>query len=542
MKKDIIINATINEVRVAIVENNKLAELFIETPDKKKTVGNIYLGKVNKIAESINAAFIDIGQKQDAFLHFSDIDESLEHFEASEKKSNKNIEKKIDENDKNHFTSDSEIALRKAKSLKQVTTHTKFNTKKSGNIKINLEPGQFIIVQVVREAYSTKGVRVSTKVGIPGRYVVFLPFNKILGISKKITSLEEKKRLKTLARNYLPKGMGCIIRTAAEGKSELELKKDWESLYEIWKEIEKKVKNATKPMLLYQDMPLAFSVIRDLFTKDVRFVFVDSKKIYKEIVSYLKQTSPHLVDKVQLYTGESSIFKHFGIENELKQLYNRKILLPSGGSIVIDQTEAMFVIDVNSGKSIQGIQQEKNAFKTNLEAGYEIARQIRLRDISGMILVDFIDLFDDKLKMKLYKFMKKELSKDRAKTTVYPLTQLGIMQITRQRISQNIFEKLSQTCPMCNGLGKIASKAVVLNSIEAWLKEFRSHSKEFRLILKVHPHTASFLTEGTISRLTKLMLKYFVKIKLLQDEHINIDKFQFFSVKRQTDITNEYLK
>ncbi len=555
MKKEIIINSATNEVRIAITEEGKLAEFFIELPEKERSIGNVYFGKVSKIITGINAAFIDIGRGQDAFLHFSDIDLSLDNLATDEDEDEEDADE-FDEDDEIfedlNFTDNTktpepeiqDIALRKAKTQTQKNNSdslSTFKTKKMGNVQINLEEKQFVLVQIVREAYSQKGVRVTTKIAIPGRYTVLLPFDGIIGISKKIASVRERKRLRYLAKTSLPKGFGCIIRTAAHGITEDELLKDWENLLTKWSEIENKVKKSESPCIVYQDMELATSIIRDLFTKDVERVICDSKKLYKEIVEYLKWASPSLVEKVEHYDGKKSIFDAYNIEKELELTYKRKIQLPSGGSIVLDQTEAMLVIDVNSGKSISEKYQEQNAFNTNLEALKEIARQIRIRDNAGIIIIDFIDVNNENSRKKLYLAMKKELSRDRAKAVVYPLTQLCIMQLTRQRINQNINEKLTENCPMCHGRGRIQSKSFLISSIERWLKNFRTHSKEFRVVLNVHPHVASYLTEGTISRLSKLMLKYFVKIKVLQNEHIPIDSFKFESVRRNKDITQEYM-
>ncbi len=541
MKKEIIINSTINEDRIAITEDGNLAELFIEFADSERSIGNIYLGKVTKVVPGINAAFIDIGAKQDAFLHFSDVDESLEDIlgEGELPKRKKKGKDKKNGGEKRFENLSAAIALRKIKPSggKGVI----FRTKKLGKVHINLEPGQKIIVQVAREAYSSKGVKVTTKIGIPGRYTVLLPFDSAIGISRKITSLEERRRLRRLARSILPEKYGCIIRTAAIHKTDKELLGDWQKLLEIWKDIEKKVEKMDKPGLLYQDLKVATSVIRDLFTPDVKKVAVDSKKLYKEIVSYLKSTSPQLIDKVEFYSGKKPIFDHFGIEKELASTYERKVKLPSGGSIVIDQTEAMVVIDVNSGKSISGSEQEKTALETNLEAIKEIARQIRLRDIGGIILVDIIDMKKPQNKRKILEVAKKELSRDRSITMVYPLTQLSLLQITRQRINQNIAEKITEPCPLCQGTGRVMSKAVVSNAIERWLKNFRASSREFRLILQVHPRIAEYLSEGAISKLAKMMIKYFVKVKLRQNDSLKIDDFRFISVKTQKDITRDYL-
>lgn len=531
MNKKIIINSTLNEVRVAITENEKLAEFYIELPDKERFIGNIYLGKVNRIVQGINAAFIDVGLKHDAFLHFSDVDESLEKTLF------------LDEDDDDEDLSEqAAIALRKSypKQKKKTRNGPTFNTKRSGKVQINLQPKQDVIVQVVREAYGHKGVKVTSKIAMPGRYLVLLPFDKLMGVSRKINSYNERRRLRKIARKFIPDGYGCIIRTVAVNRNEKELVADWKSLMETWEEIEKKVQKSKSPSLLYQDMQLAASVIRDLFSSQIERVVIDSKKLHKEIVNYLKKASPSLVNKVHHYSGNKPIFETFGIEGELAKTYKRKLPLPSGGSIVIDQTEAMIVIDVNSGRATEQ-EQEKNALKTNLEAMSEITRQIRLRDYGGMIIIDYIDMMRESNRKKLYNEMKKDLQRDRAKTVIYPLTQIGLMQMTRQRINQNISEKTSEICPMCNGTGRVTSKIVQLNSIERWLKNFRHRSKEFRLILQVHPHMADYLTTGTISRISRLMIKYFVKIKIQQNPHMMIDDFRFISSRKQKDITSEYL-
>jgi ribonuclease G len=552
MRKEIIINSAMNEVRIAITEDAKLAELFIESAENERSVGNIYLGRVNKVIQGINAAFIDIGLNQDAFLHFSDVDETLENLYTDDDDDTENEPELENENpdDLSGFSNlkpankiSADVALRKVKAVQKTNVdahHATFKTKKMGNVQINLEPNQNVIVQIVREAYGSKGVRVTTKIGLPGRYVVLLPFDNVIGISKKINSLPERKRLRFLAKNNLPKGIGCIIRTASSGKSEDELLKDYKDLLEKWQEIERKVKKATRPGLVHQDMELATSVVRDLFTTDVHRVAIDSKKLYKEITSYLRWAAPRLVDKVEFYNGSGSIFEYFGVEKELDQTYQRKVFLAGGGSIVIDQTEAMFIIDINSGRAIQEQQQEQNAFNTNIEALKEIARQIRLRDMSGMVLIDFIDMANETHRRKIYTEMRKELSRDRAKTVVYPLTQLSIMQITRQRINQYITEKITEICPTCEGRGRVASKAVLVNAIERWLKNFRAVSREFRVILMIHPAIANYLTEGTLTRLSRLMIKYFIKIKIQQNDHLSIDQFKFISVKTQKDITQEF--
>lgn len=573
MKKEIYINGSVNEVRIAITENGKLAEYFIEQPEKARSIGNIYYGKVNNIVNNISAAFIDIGSNQDAFLPFSEIEEGFESLLTDDDDfgldgdNSEEVKKEAEplEIDYEEFSDDSDDSKSATMAesandgnetlIEESTQEESKDAKKTDKTKkgrnprqskrpvkkeIELKEKQNIIVQVVREAYAQKGAKVTTRIALPGRHVVFLPFDNILGISKKIRSGQERRRLRTLAKQVLPKGSGCIIRTAAEEKSEIELKRDWEDLIEKWKEIEYKIKANDPPMLLYQDMQLAASVIRDLFTKDVTKVYIDSRKLHKEIASYLQWASPQLFEKIELYEGQKPIFDNFGIEKAIENSYRRKIDLPAGGSIVIDQTEAMFVIDVNTSKSSEKMQ-EQNYLKTNLEAAIEAARQIRIRDMSGIILIDFIDMHTEASRKKLFSVMRNEIRKDRAKTMIYPLTMLGLMQITRQRINQNISEKVTEKCPTCNGRGRIASKAVLINSMDRWLKNFRNDSSEFRLRLQVHPHIADYITDGTLSKISKLMIKYFVKINLEQTELVQIDQFRFISVKKSKDITSEYL-
>ncbi|MGI6369773.1 MAG: Rne/Rng family ribonuclease [Ignavibacteria bacterium] len=541
MRKEIIINSTINEVRVAITEDGHLAELYIEVPEKEKLLGNVYYGKVNKVVTGINAAFIDIGLQQDAFLHFSDFEETNNiNFDNNDD----DIATAIVDEASNDADDASNISIKKPDNVGNITKEfAKFSTKSSGDIVINLQENKEILVQVVREAYSHKGMKVGTKIAIPGRYVVLLPFERMIGISRKIRSHHERNRLRKLARKALPEGFGCIIRTASVGKKEEELISDWENLLLAWSEAEKKIEYARKqqtPMLIYQDMLLADSVIRDLFKDDISRVVIDSKVMFKNVISYLETAAPNLVNKVEYYTGIAPIFEVLGIEKELARTTKRVLPLTSGGDIVIDKAEALTVIDVNSGRSNE-TDQEKNALKTNLEATREIARQLRLRDIGGIIIVDFIDMQSEQNKRQLLNEVRNEIRHDKAKVVAYPLTQLGLMQITRQRINQNLGEKISDICPTCSGSGRIPSKSTLLNSIEKWLKTFRQKSNEFKITLLVHPQIAEYLTEGNMPIISRLMIKYFIKINVQQNDSIGIDKFRVISNRKQKDITQEFL-
>lgn len=547
MKKEILISSTLNEVRIAITEDGKLAEYFVELPDKEKFVGNIYLGKVTRILPSLNAAFVDIGLNQNAFLHFSDVDERFKQVIFDE---DEGIQSEKEDysaiNNGNHnssvITEINSLIEDLSNKPKKKNKKQKTKTEKSltNDIKIGIKENQMLPVQVVREAFSTKGVKVTTRISVPGRYLVLVPDFKMIGVSRKIQSIQERKRLRSIAKQVTHNEFGCIIRTAAINRTAEDIENDWQKLKETWQEIDRKAKKINSPGLLYKDIELTTSVIRDLFRNDISKVIVDSKKLYKEIIEYLDENSPEFANKVELYKGKTPLFDFYQLEKDIEQTYKRKVLLPSGGSIIIDQTEAMFIIDVNSGKYVNETSQEINALKTNLEAVNEIARQIRLRDLAGIIIIDFIDMQNPLHKKKIYVAMKKAMKRDRAKATVFPLTELSLMQITRQRINLNISEKVTEICPLCFGLGRIPTKAEVFTKIERWLQNFKAKSKEFRLNLYVHPHIAEYLTEGKISRLTRLMLKYFIRIKLILDDNLPLDKFRFESIKQNRDVTSEY--
>lgn len=543
MKKIILISSAINENRIAILEDGKLAEYFVETPDKEKYVGNIYLGRITRILPSLNAAFVDIGLKQNAFLHFSDVDERFRQIIWEEENESNSINDNLTTEDSVIKEIDSLLDNLNGKNGKNRSNKKKVdNNVIHLNLHLDIKENQLIPVQVIREPFANKGVKVTTKISIPGRYLVLVPDFKIIGVSRKIHSPQERRRLRSLAAKITNKEFGCIIRTAAVGKDEEDFETDWAKLKLTWEKIQRKISNSKEPTLLYKDMELTTSIIRDLFRNDVDKVVVDSKKLYKEILEYLEDYSPEFLERLELYKGKTSLFDYYQIEKDIELTKQRKVPLPSGGSIVIDQTEAMFIIDVNSGKLVSEATQEINAFKTNMEAVNEIARQIRLRDLAGIIIVDFIDMHDPINKKKIYYAMRRAMKKDRAKAVVFPLTELSLMQITRQRINLNISEKVTEVCPLCKGLGRIPTKAEVMTQIERWLKNFKSKAKEFRLRLYVHPHIAEYLTEGNISKLTKLMLKYFVRIKLVIDDSLPIDQFRFESVKFGKDITKEFLE
>ncbi|MFZ9869610.1 MAG: Rne/Rng family ribonuclease [Candidatus Kapaibacteriota bacterium] len=530
MVRRILVNVTPTYLRIAITEDGRLAELFTEEPDREHHVGNIYFGRVNKILQGMNAAFVDIGLEQDAFLHFSDVDSSMEEIADDDD----------DDDDRPTVASaqSSDVALRTAKAAPSKKLPT-FRTKRSGNVTINLQQKQNVIVQVTREAYHQKGVRVTTKVGLTGRNVVLLPFDDAIGVSRKVSSHRERKRLRSIARSVIPEHMGCIIRTAAAGLDEEDIRRDFETLLADWRDIEAEVREAKGPMLLHEEASVTHSVIRDLFKDDVQQVIVDHPKVYREIRSYVERTAPHLRGKVELFADTKPLFEIYGIEKEVHATHQRTVRLKSGGSIVLDHTEAMVVVDVNSGRASHERTQEDNAVKTNFEAAREVAKQLRLRDIGGMIIVDFIDMQHEENRRKLLNEMRNELARDRAKTITYPITQLGIMQITRQRIRQSMAERTSENCPLCFGTGKVQSPQTTLTSIDRWLRTYRARTWSLRVTVTAHPYVVHYMQRHRGAAFWKWLRQYFMWVTYKEDDNMEAGEFQCHTPGGK-DITSQY--
>lgn len=505
MKKEIVINSSIGETRIAIVENKRLVELFVERPEHERMVGDIYLGKVVNVVHGMHAAFVDIGMKQDAFLHFSDIGDVLVDY----------------------------------KTFINMNGSRKFN--KNRNQRPIPKQGQELLVQIIKEPISSKGARITTELSLPGRFLVLVPNSDVVGISKKIFRIKEKRTLKKVARELKPDGCGLIVRTVAENKNEKTLRSDLETLIKQWRELQKKLKRVSPPTLIFKDVAMASSVIRDLFTNDVDSVNVDSKKQYREIVTYLKDVSPSLVSRVEFYKKKQPIFDHFGIEAEFEKSLSRKVWIQSGGHIIFDHTEALVAVDVNSGKYIGRKPPEDNILKVNLEAAREIARQLRLRDIGGIIVIDFIDMLEPKNKKKLQDEFRRELQKDRAQANIAPISKFGIIEMTRQRVRPSLLFAFSEPCPTCEGVGRIASDSIVLTRIERALKRFKSQRKEWSLQLIVHPIIDEYLNDGLINNTRRMMWKYKLNIEVKSDESLKTNDFRIILKKSQEDVTEQFV-
>ncbi len=540
MKKEIVINETADQVRIAITEDSRLAEIFVDTPGKERMVGDIYLGRIARVMPGIRAAFIDIGHKQDAFLHFSDVDPNIDEYSSLIGEDESEIDNEDDDDDETVTAAPpSEHGPRPQTNQRPQPHQQRFSRPPQKEVK--LDRGQDIIVQVTKEPVGKKGVRVTSKVSLPGRFLVLLPFDGRIGVSKKLYNFREKKRLRRIVRSMLPEGFGVIIRTVAEGKEEELLKNDLGQLIKTWREIEKSLKTEQPPILLYKDLNTVSSVIRDLFNNEVQRVVVDSRKLYKEITTYVKWFSPNLIDKIEFYKGKQPIFDVFGVAKDMQESLGRRVPLKTGGYIVIDPTEAMTVIDVNSGRYAASKEQEQNSLRTNMEASREIVRQLRLRDIGGIIVIDFIDLDDERNKRKVYEELRREFRRDRAKSTVLPMTEFGLVQITRQRIRQSIMQSFSETCPVCAGTGIVQSRATVLTDITGWFGRFRTEGHGGRFFkLTVHPYVAFYLKEGRPSHLANLMWKNKVFIRLEINPAIPVNSFKVFSSSDNREITEEF--
>ena len=504
MNREIIINSVTKETRIAILEDGKLVELFVERPENERMVGNIYKGKIEKVLPGIDGAFVNIGFKQNAFLHFDDVAGSPLLSELA-------------------LILDQEESKRQRRELPP-----------------DLKEGNEIIVQVIKEPIYSKGARISTDISLPGSYLVLMPTNKHIGVSRKISKIKEKRRLKKIAKNICPEGYGLIIRTNAEGMEEKILKKDIDNLLTAWKKIQKKIDKEKTPSLIFRELGMTTSVLRDLFTQDVDKLVVDSKKLYRKIRSYVNETSKTLLKKIEFYDSKLPIFDKYYIEAEIDKTLGKKIWLKKGGYILIEHTEALVSIDVNSGKFVGYKSHESNALKVNLEAAREAARQLRLRDIGGLIVIDFIDMENEENRQKVYSDLKKELKKDRAKTAVLNMSEFGLIEMTRQRIRPSLLFTYSENCPTCKGTGRILSKESVALKIERWLKRFRASTKERRIIMMVNPELAEFLTNRREKRIHKWMLRYFVKIELQPDIDLGLEEFKVLSKKRNIDITENF--
>ena len=486
-------------------------ELFVERPEAQRMVGNIYKGKVSRVLPGMQAAFISIGLEQNAFLHFSDVSESTGQF-------------LIDPEEESERISDNSEKINSNKSAL-------FNAAK------DLQKGNDIVVQIMKEPIGTKGSRVTSQISLPGRFCVLIPNENYIGVSRKISNFKEKKRLKMIARKILPPNFGLIVRTQAEGKSDKVLNKDITGLLKLWEKIYSTIKIAPAPSCVHKDMGMASSIIRDLFTPDVTRVIVDSRKLMREITHYVKDVAPQLKHKIEYYRNKFPMFEHFNIEDEILRSLESKVWLKSGGYVIIEQTEALVSIDVNSGKFIGKKDHESNSLKVNLAAAREIARQARLRDLGGLIVIDFIDMIVNQNKMKVFIELRKEFQKDRSITKIEEMSRFGLIEMTRQRVRPSVIHTLHEECPRCNGLGLIPTPSTEVSQLERWIQSYRAGKGDRRITVRVAPEIYRYVMAGKFSKRLQLMWKYWVKIKFVQDNNIDSREFKVYDRKNKTALT-----
>ncbi|MBM3422195.1 MAG: ribonuclease E/G [Chlorobi bacterium] len=558
MNKQLLMNKIGDEIQVALVEEGRLAELTIERPESRRSIGDIYLGRVHKVVEGLKAAFVDIGQKSDGFLHFSDVGTTSEDYRAL-------IED--DDDDENGGGDDAEdgedsvsaagsadgagtvpsarAPQRTAGKKVPATEEEKAEKRQSYTQMIagKLKPNDSILVQVIKEPISNKGSRLTSDITIAGRFMVLLPFGGgQVAVSRRVVVRKERARLKKLVRSMLPEGFGAIIRTVAEHQEESLLKQDLEKLLAKWVQIEEKLKDATPPQLIFKEDTIISSVLRDSLTSDVTEIVANSPGIYKETLNYIQWAAPEMEKNVSLYQGKLPLFEGYNIAKDVESIFSRKVWLKSGGYIIIEHTEAMVVVDVNSGRYAAKREQEENSLKTNLEAAREIVRQLRLRDIGGIIVVDFIDMLDQKNAKKVYDSMRTELRNDRAKSNILPMSDFGIMQITRERIRPSLMQRMGDQCPACGGTGVVQARFTTINQIERWLRKYalQQNMKFQQLDLYVSPTVAEPLKNTDMKTELKWFLQHMVFVRVKPDESLRSDDFRFYNRRSNKDITAEY--
>ena len=505
--KDLIVYVSESEVKIALMDNHRLIELNKESSNGHSfTVGDVFLGKVKKVMPALNAAFVDIGDEKEAFIHYLDLGFYFNAFDEFVRKTNSNT------NANELF---SNLGLGPV-------------LEKEGQIEKILKPGQMIVVQIVKEPISTKGSRLTAEISLAGRNIVLLPFAKKVSISQKIASKEEKKRLETLVRSILPQNYGAIIRTAAEGKNAAILVTELKSLISKWEGAWPKISKNKSVQLLFTEYSKTTTVLRDLFNDTFSNIYVNDRKEFEEISKYISQISPDKEKIVKFYDDKEPIFDHFEVTRQIKSSFGKVVPIKQGAYLVIETTEALNVVDVNSGIRAKTNDQEENTYEVNRYAAEEIARQLRLRDMGGIVIVDFIDMDNQDHKNGLFKYMTELMQDDRAKHNVLPLTKFGLMQITRQRIRPVTQIDTTEVCPVCHGTGKIAPSLVIDEELERKIA-YHTENGVKSFILKTGPILGSYISRGFNSFLRKWRRKYKCKIKHEEVQDFSVLQYEFYN-------------
>jgi len=507
VSSDLIIDVTPSEVVLALQENKKLVELAREKSGAKFAVGDIYLGKVKKIMPSLNAAFVDVGYEKDAFLHYLDMGPQF---------STLNKFLRIVSSKKNKITSLSRI-------------HSNPDINKEGRITDVLKVGQKILVQVAKEPISTKGPRLTSEISIAGRYLVLMPFSEKVSVSSKIRTNEEKNRLKKLVQSIKPRKYGVIVRTAGEGKRVADLDQELRRLVDKWETTFHKLKRASAPSLVIGEMGRTTAMLRDIYNPNFNSIIVNDQSVCNEITDYIESIQSDKKKTVRLYKGNRPIFEHYGIEKQIKAAFGKTVSFKNGAYLIVEHTEAFHVIDVNSGNRAKaGGDQESNALDVNMAACDEIARQLRLRDMGGIIVIDFIDMHVTANRQRVYEHMKDVMAKDRTKHNILPLSKFCLMQITRQRVRPEEIIETAEKCPVCNGTGKIVPTILFVDELDNKVKYILKDLNKKRLYLKVHPYIAAYLKKGWKSPRNQWFFQYFKWVRVESNGSYAFLEYHFF--------------
>lgn len=512
MNSDLIINSAPGEVNIALLEDKQLVELNKDKKDQSFAVGDIYLGRVKKLIPSLNAAFVDVGHEKDAFLHYLDLGPQVNSLMKLIKQS---------------------TTAGKTADPMMTNFENERDINKGGKINQVLTINQWVMVQIAKEPISSKGPRITSEISLAGRFVVLIPFSDHISVSQKIKSAEERQRLKRLVQSIKPKNFGLIVRTVADGKKTAELDKDVQDLVAKWKSAFEQLKTAKPPQKILGELNRTSTILRDLLSPNFNNIHVNDPVMFDEIRNYLSSISSEQADIVKLYKGKQPIFEHFGIEKQIKAAFGKTVTMSTGSYLVIEHTEAMHVIDVNSGgrARIADATQESNALQTNMEAAAEIARQLRLRDMGGIIVVDFIDMTNPANKKALYDHVKKEMSRDRARHTILPPSKFGLIQITRERVRPETNITTVEKCPACDGTGEIKASILLVDEIENNLRYFVQEQNEKELTIQVHPYLEAYLNKGMFfnTLVNKWKKKYKAKLRVFPNMSYHFMEYHFFN-------------
>jgi ribonuclease G len=509
VNKELFIDSNVSEVNIALLEDKTLVELQKEKTNNNFGVGDVFVGKVKKIMPGLNAAFVDVGHEKDAFLHYLDLGPQVRSLNKYTKLS---IQNKI----KN-------LTIDKFKPERDI--------EKTGKITQVLTSGQLIITQIAKEPISTKGPRITTEISFPGRFLVLLPFSNKISISQKIKSKDERNRLKRLITSIKPNNYGVIIRTVAENKKVAELDDDLRNLVEKWEKITRRLPNVNSPQKVLSELDRTSALLRDSLNESYNNIYINDQEIYNEARSLIAKIAPDKRDIVKRYKGKTPIFEYFGIEKQIRNSFGKTVTIKSGVYLIIEHTEALHVIDINSGHRVnKENSQEQNALTVNLESAAEVARQLRLRDMGGIIVIDFIDMQASKNRKVLYQKLKEEMAKDRAKHTILPPSKFGLVQITRQRVRPEMMITVLESCPVCNGTGQVKGTLLLIDDIENNLNYLIKEQNEKKLTLNVHPFVESYLKKGGYKSIQmKWYFKYKKWIRITPMKNFHLLQYQFMN-------------